>query len=63
MIKVNEMTNEELFEMIDKDFKYYENIYKYYINEIKKSGYNLTEHDCLTFLKTFFNQIKNGEVN
>jgi len=63
MDKGKEMTNTELFKLIDKDKKTYDKFYKGYIGVLLENDIKPSEDECLFFLKTFFNQIKNGESN
>ena len=57
------MSNTELFKMIDKDKKLYDDLYKEYIGVLLQVGIKPSEDECLSFLKTLFNQIKNKELN
>ncbi len=61
--KSHQMSNKELFKLIDKDFKGYDKFYQGYIDLMIKNGTTPTQDECLYFLKTFFNQVKNREVN
>ena len=63
MVTGEEMKNTELFKMIDKDKKLYDDFYKEYIGILLQEGIKPTEDECLSFLKTLFNQIKNRELN
>ena len=65
MIKNNKMTDRELFDFLDDNHKkFYKKWYMECCEVITQhTKKNMSVGDCISFLHTYFNQVKMGRMN